>query len=83
MLFDSVFSTSRDSTDNVHFTDLVIAFGKVFPRLLGILYNLPVVGSFEAVLMIMKVVVESSDSATRQAICDMALNGIYVFYTFF
>ncbi|RHY41556.1 hypothetical protein DYB38_004997 [Aphanomyces astaci] len=81
-LFDSVLCTSRDSTHHGHFHDLVVAFGKIFPRLLGILHNhhpnrppvVVVVGTFEACVLILKTVVEHSDVATRTAICDMALN---------
>ncbi|KAH9101504.1 hypothetical protein AeMF1_021778 [Aphanomyces euteiches] len=76
MFFDSVFSTSRDSTNDAQFTDLILTFGKIFPRLLSILYNPnAVVGTFEACVMIMKTIVENSEWTTRSAICDMALNG--------
>ncbi|RHY30323.1 hypothetical protein DYB32_004408 [Aphanomyces invadans] len=75
-LFDSIFCTSRDSTNNVHFADLVVAFGKIYPRVLSILYHRRVVpGTFESCVMIMKTVVENSDIPVRMAICNMALDG--------
>ncbi|ETW05761.1 hypothetical protein, variant [Aphanomyces invadans] len=75
-LFDSIFCTSRHSTNNVHFADLVVAFGKIYPRVLSILYHRrPVPGTFESCVMIMKTVVENSDVPVRMAICNMALDG--------